>query len=50
MIRHQDPNSALSVTLYGYSNQQSWGCTGGTSLALVAFRKLYHLLLYVDDC
>ena len=50
VIRHQDPNAALSVTLYGYSNQQSWGCTGGTGLALVAFRKLYHLLLYVDDC
>ena len=33
VIRHQDPNAALSVTIYGFSNQQSWGCTGGTGLA-----------------
>ncbi len=50
VIRHQDPNAALSVTLYGFSNQQSWGCTGGTGLALVAFRRLCYLLLYVADC
>ena len=39
VIRHQDPNAALSVTLYGFSNQMSWGCTGGTGL-LSALRKL----------
>ena len=40
VIRHQDPNAALSVTLYGFSNQQSWGCIGGTGLAPVALCKL----------
>ena len=40
IIRHQDPNAALSVTIYGFSNQQSWGCTGGTGLAPVALCKL----------
>ena len=39
VIRHQDPNAALSVTLYGFSNQMSWGCTGGTGLVSV-LRKL----------
>ena len=33
IIRHHNPNAALSVTLYGFSNQMSWGCTGGTGLA-----------------
>ena len=36
VIRHQDPNAALLVTLYGFSNQMSWGCTGGTGLSPVA--------------
>ena len=40
VIRHQDPNAALSVTLYGFSNQQSWGCIGGTGLDPVALCKL----------
>ena len=40
VIRHQDPNAALSVTIYGFSNQQSWGCTGGIGLAPVALCKL----------
>ena len=40
VIRHQDPNAALSVTMYGFSNQQSWGCTGGTGLAPVDLCKL----------
>ena len=40
IIRHQDPNADLAVTLYGFSNQQSWGCTGGTGLAPVAYCKL----------
>ena len=39
VIRHQDPNAALSVTMYGFSNQQSWGCTGGTGLDPVALCK-----------
>ena len=40
VIRHQDPNAALSVTMYGFSNRQSWGCAGGTGLAPVALCKL----------
>ena len=36
IIRHHNPNAALSVTMYGFSSQQSWGCTGGTGLAPVA--------------
>ena len=40
VIRHQDPNAALSVTMYGFSNQQSWGCTGGTGLDPVTLCKL----------
>ena len=40
VIRHEDPNAALSVTIYGFSNQQSWGCTGGTGLDPVAKCKL----------
>jgi len=39
VIKHQNPNAALSVTLYGFSYQQSWGCTGGTGLAPVALCK-----------
>ena len=33
VIQHQDSDAALSVTMYGFSNQQSWGCAGGTGLA-----------------
>ena len=40
IIRHQDPNAALSVTIYGFSNQMSWGCTGGTGLTPVVLCKL----------
>ena len=40
VINHSDPNAALSVTLYGFSNQMSWGYTGGTGLAPVALCKL----------
>ena len=36
VIRHQDSNAALSVTLYGFSKRMSWGCTGGTGLVPVA--------------
>ena len=39
IIRHQDPNATLSVTMYGFSNQQSWGSAGGTGLAPVALCK-----------
>ena len=40
MVRHEDPNAALSVTIYGFSNQQSWGTIGGTGLDPVALCKL----------
>ena len=36
VIKHQDPNAVLSMTMYGFSNQQSWGCTGGIGLAPIA--------------
>ena len=39
VIKHEDPNAALSVTLYGFSNQMSWGCTGGTGLTPVLLRS-----------
>ena len=32
IIKHLNPNASLSVTLYGFSNQMSWGCIGGASL------------------
>ena len=35
IIKHHNPNAVLSVTLYGFSNQQSWGCAGGIGLAPV---------------
>ena len=40
VIRHSDPNAALSVTLYGFSSQMSWGYIGGTGLDPVALCKL----------
>ena len=40
VISHSDSNAALSVTLYGFSNQMSWGYTGGTGVAPVALCKL----------
>ena len=36
VIKHEDTNAALSVTMYGFSNQMSWGCTGGTGLAPIS--------------
>ena len=49
IIRHQDPNAVLFVTLYGFSNQQSWGCTGGLGLAPVAYCKLRASVMYVHN-
>ena len=40
LISHQDPNAALSVTMYGFANQMSWGCTGGTRLVTLDLSKL----------
>ena len=40
VIRHSDPNAALSVTMYGFSNQMTWGYIAGTGLAPVALCKL----------
>ena len=45
MISHSDPNAALSVTLYGFSNQMSWGYTGGTGLAPLTSNDVVVLLL-----
>ena len=48
IIEHQNPNGVLSVTLYGFSNQQSWGCTGGIGLAPIAgnFKILCGFIIY----
>ena len=48
IIKHQNPNAVLSVTLYGFSNQQSWGCTGGIGLAPIAgsFKMLCGFIIY----
>ena len=46
VIKHEDPNAAFSVTMYGFSNQMSWGCTGGTGLAPVPLRKLHINICY----
>ena len=48
VIQHQNPNAVLSVTLYGFSNQQSWGCTGGIGLAPIAGN--YKVLYYMFKC
>ena len=45
VIYHQDSDAALSVTMYGFSNQQSWGCTGGTGLAPLTSK---HVVLCCD--
>ena len=42
VIRHQDPNAALLVIIYGFSNQQSWGTIGG-----ISFCKLKSIYAYV---
>ena len=31
-IRHQDPNAMFSLTVYGFSNQMSYGYSGGSKL------------------
>ena len=53
IIKHHNPNAVLSVTLYGFSNQQSWGCAGGIGLAPVGGNYIgnvlwlwYHFILY----
>ena len=46
-ISHSDPNAALSVTLYGFSNQMSWGCTGGIGLAPLTSNDCVLLLICV---
>ena len=45
VISHSDPNAALSVTLYGFSNQMSWGYTGGIALAPLTSNNVVVLLL-----
>ena len=48
VIKHQNPNAGLLVTIYGFSNQQSWGCTGGTRLAPVGLCKLQASIILCD--
>ena len=49
VMKHKDPNSAFSVTMYGFSYLMSWGCTGGTGLAPIALSKdlLFYLVLHI---
>ena len=47
VIKHEDPNAALSVTLYGFSNQMSWGCPGGTGLTITPAALRSKLWVYV---
>ena len=42
IIKHQNPNAVLSVTLYGFSNQQSWGCTGGIGLSPISGKLIMY--------
>ena len=44
IIKHHNPNAVLSMTLYGFSNQQSWGCTGGIGLSPISDK----LIMYVS--
>ena len=32
VVKHQDPNATFSLTVYGFSNQMSYGYTGGSKL------------------
>ena len=47
VIRHQDPNAALSVTMYGFSNQQSWVVLEEQVLLLLLFVSCEYMLMYV---
>ena len=41
VINHKYPNATFSIIMYGFSNQMSWGCTGGTGLSpILSLRKL----------
>ena len=40
VIKHEHPNATFSVTMYGFSNQMSWGCTGGTGLSPINLSEL----------
>ena len=48
VIQHQNPNAALLVTIYGFSKQQSWGCTGGTNLAPIGLCKLQASIIFCN--
>ena len=41
VIKHENSNAAFSVIMYGFSNQMSWGCAGGTGLNPIPFCKYY---------
>jgi len=40
VISHDDDEAGFGLTVYGFSNQMSWGLTGGQCLAPVALGKL----------
>ena len=45
VISHSDDQSGFGVTMYGFSNQMSWGYTGGIGLAPI--QSKYAHILYV---
>ena len=44
VIKHEYPNASFSLTIYGFGEQISWGCTGGTGLSPI---NLSELSIYV---
>ena len=45
VIKHEYPNASFSVTMYGFSNQMSWGCTGGTGLSPILSKLSIYIIL-----
>jgi len=52
VISHQNAEAGLGITLYGFSNQMSWGCVGGMGLAPVAgtvtwYTEYMHIYVFI---
>ena len=43
-ISHQNAEAAVGVTLYGFSNWMSWGCTGGVGLAPITGKQMDNMM------
>ena len=44
VIKHEDPNASFLLTVYGFSNQMSYGYTGGSKLESLITGKVTSLL------